>query len=85
MFAPRSGTPAPRPQHGSTWAVVVVATVALLSACGTSEELRVLDDGDQAAIDVFADHCGSSAGPNLDEAVAGELALFDLDELLATG
>ena len=53
-------------------------------AGGTSEELRVLDDGDEAVIDVFVDHCGSS-GPELDEAVAGELALFDLDELLATG
>ena len=52
---------------------------------GTSEELRVLDDRDEAVIDVFVDHCGSSAGPELDEAVAGELALFDLDELLATG
>ncbi len=45
----------------------------------------MLDDGDEALIDVFVDHCGSSAGPELDEAVAGELALFDLDELLATG
>ena len=54
-------------------------------AGGTSEEIRVLDDDDQALIDVEVDHCGASAGPPLAEAVGDVLALFDLDQLLAPG
>lgn len=45
----------------------------------------MLDDEDQALIDVFVDNCGSSAGPALDEVVGDMLALFDLDVLLAPG
>ena len=54
-------------------------------AGGTSEELQVLDGEDQPVVDVLVDHCGSSSGPALDEVVTELLALFDLDELLATG
>ena len=52
-------------------------------AGGTSEELRVFDGDDEALIDVSVDHCGSSSGPDLAEAVGGVLALFDLETLLA--
>ena len=54
-------------------------------AGGTSEELRVFDDEDQALIDVTVDHCGSSSGPELAEVVGDVLALFDLEALLAPG
>jgi hypothetical protein len=72
---------------GESQMLSTVTNVTTDGACagGTSEELRLLDDERQAVIDLFVDHCGSSAGPDLDEAVAGELALFDLDALLATG
>ena len=53
-------------------------------AGGTSEELRMLDEGDVVLIDVHVDHCGTSAGPDLAAVVSELLALFDLDVLLAT-
>ena len=81
------------PNDADRWQRVLDASQALSNdtdvtteACagGTSEELQVLDGQDQAVIDVFVDHCGSSDGPDLDGVVAEVLALFDLDALLAT-
>jgi hypothetical protein len=82
------------PNDGERWERVLEESQTLANvtdvadqgcAGGTSEELRVLDGEDQAVIDVLVDHCGSSSGPDLAEVVTELLALFDLDELLATG
>lgn len=55
---------------------------------GTSEELTVFvgdEDGDEDLVHVFIDHCDTSGGANIMEAVGEVLPLFDLDTLLATG
>ena len=50
---------------------------------GTSEELTVAN-GEVVAFDVFVDHCDSSGGANVVEAVGEVLPLFDMDAMLAT-
>jgi hypothetical protein len=52
-------------------------------AGGTSEELH-LRDADREVIDVFVDHCGADAGDDLGAVVGEVLAMFDLEDLLAT-
>jgi hypothetical protein len=51
-------------------------------AGGTSDSLSAVDSGGNEVVDIAVDHCGGR-DPDLSLVVAGVLATFDLDALLA--
>jgi hypothetical protein len=53
-------------------------------AGGTAEQLLVIDGAGQNVFEVFVDHCDTSGGPNVVEAVGEVLPMFDMDTMLET-